>query len=168
MKKKKVVHITSQDTCTYTWMCWILTCKYWAESQLYAVGELCSVHVQGFEDSKFLDVSGAGQSSLLQSVHRIWPRSGKKPEPTSDTEQREHLKHGWCHCRSSKEMYLPSPNPVRWTHERLMRNGFRMEFNNRLAATLQNWYEFMIRSVGRDHKKTLLAPLAFITAVESI
>lgn len=58
-------------------------------------------------------VGGGGQSSLLQSVHRIWPRSGKKPEPTSDTEQREHLKHGWCHCRSSKETYFPSPNPVR-------------------------------------------------------
>lgn len=58
------------------------------------------------------------QSSLLQSVHRIWPRSGKKPEPTSETEQREHLKHGWCHCRSSKEMYLPSPNPAETQHRR--------------------------------------------------
>ena len=55
---------------------------------------------------------GGGQSSLLQSVHRIRSRSGKKPEPTSDTEQREHLKHGWCHCRSSKETYFPSPNPA--------------------------------------------------------
>lgn len=55
---------------------------------------------------------GGSQSSLLQSVHRIWPRSGKKPEPTSETEQREHLKHGWCHCRSSKEMYFPSPKPA--------------------------------------------------------
>lgn len=80
---------------------------------------MCRAEVEKFFIFLFYFISsfpGVGQSSLLQSVQRIWFRSGKKPDPTSDTEQREHLKQGWCHCRSSKDTYFPSPNPAKHTH----------------------------------------------------
>ena len=126
---------------TNIWMCWkltrVLSCKYWALFQLYTVSELVMLQCScarlrfrclsaGVGQQCLMSagvVSFGGQSSLLQSVHRIWSRSGKKPEPTSDTEQREHLKHGWCHCRSSKETYFPSPNPERHKHNTWATNG---------------------------------------------
>jgi len=49
---------------------------------------------------------------LLQSRHRILSGpSGKKPAPTSEAEHWEQVKHGWCHWRSSNEMYFPPPKP---------------------------------------------------------
>lgn len=48
---------------------------------------------------------------LLHSRHRILSPSGKKPAPTSETEHWEQVKHGWCHWRSSNEMYFPPPKP---------------------------------------------------------
>lgn len=48
---------------------------------------------------------------LLQSRHKILSPSGKKPAPTSETEHWEQVKHGWCHWRSSNEMYFPPPKP---------------------------------------------------------
>lgn len=96
--------------------------------------------------------STLSHSSLLQSVHRIRSRSGKKPEPTSDTEQREHLKQGWCHCRSSKETYFPSPNPeteTRAAYERLVKECPNTEFNNSLTNTQEMMNEFQtISAVG--------------------
>lgn len=99
---------------------------------------------------------GGSQSSLLQSVHRIWPRSGKKPEPTSETEQREHLKHGWCHCRSSKEMYFPSPNPAETQH-RGQPVRKTSPFKNGLVVTLLA-QDLQIRSaVDSRHNRRLPA-----------
>ncbi len=145
----------------------VLSCKYWALYQLYTVSELailqCSCARLRFRSFfcwcqqcmivaapgvGVAGVASGGQSSLLQSVHRIWSRSGKKPEPTSDTEQREHLKHGWCHCRSSKETYFPSPNPARrkyntWvTNEGMFYKGWKIDFNNSLA-TLRKWHKWI-------------------------
>lgn len=49
---------------------------------------------------------------LLQSRHKILSPSGKKPAPTSETEHWVQVKHGWCHWRSSNEMYFPPPKPA--------------------------------------------------------
>lgn len=50
---------------------------------------------------------------LWQPRHRIRSPSGKKPAPTRETEHWEQVKHGWCHWRSSNEMYFPPPKPGR-------------------------------------------------------
>lgn len=108
--------------------------------------------------------STLSHSSLLQSVHRIRSRSGKKPEPTSDTEQREHLKQGWCHCRSSKETYFPSPNPeteTRAAYERLVKECPNTEFNNSLTNTQEMMNEFQtisavgIKTVSHRNRRTV-------------
>lgn len=48
---------------------------------------------------------------VLQSRHRIWSPLGKKPAPTRETEHSVQVKQGWCHWRSSNEMYFPPPKP---------------------------------------------------------